>query len=241
VTRRNLLITGASFGTLAAALGAVAVSLWHSRQYTTEVGEVRRVPLADGSVATLNTQSSLEIRLQREERQLNLARGEVWFEVAKDTTRPFIVRAGLVSIRALGTAFSVRRREESTDVLVTEGVVEAWVQGAAGHKIRLPAGTHATLTAAGTAEVKEAPSVVQRTLAWREGEIALEGETLSEAVVEFNRYNTRKLIIDDPELAKALLVGHFRATEPEAFARAVSSTLGAQVTEGPNTLTLSRP
>src|SRR3546814_10056817 len=55
---------------------------------------------------------------------ITLEEGEAWFQVAHDAHRPFVVDVGSVRIRAVGTAFSVRRNPEGVDVMVTEGVVE---------------------------------------------------------------------------------------------------------------------
>lgn len=239
-TRRGVLMGGASVGALAGTVGAISIGLLHARRYTTELGEVRRVPFADGSVATLNTESELEVALEDHVRQVSLGRGEAWFQVTPDAKRPFVVRAGRVRVRAVGTAFSVRRLEAGADVLVSEGVVEAWVEGAEQHRTALAAGSRATVTESGVRALEEPPSAIERTLAWRDGEIALEGETLEAAVAEFNRYNARKLVIADPLLGQERLVGQFRTTEPEAFARAVRSTLGAQVLESNDALTFSR-
>ena len=86
----------------------------------------------------------------------------------------------------------------------------------------------------------QASEDIKRSLAWREGQIVLEGESLDDAVAQFNRYNTRKLVISDPSLAEEKLVGQFRATEPLTFAEAVATTLGAAVVEDGDTIRLSR-
>src|SRR5260370_1274200 len=54
---------------------------------------------------------------------VRLTRGEAHLAVAKDSSRPFIVTAGGVSVRAVGTAFNVRRVEQRVEVFVTEGKV----------------------------------------------------------------------------------------------------------------------
>ncbi|MNC99026.1 hypothetical protein D3C83_171720 [compost metagenome] len=71
--------------------------------------------------------------------------------------------------------------------------------------------------------------------------VGLDGETLAEAAAEFNRYNDRQIVIDDPALGQERLVGYFRATDPESFARAAANTLGAQVSFGDRELRLSPP
>jgi transmembrane sensor len=240
LTRRRLLFAAAGLAGLAAGVGTLRVLISSARRYSTELGELRRVPLADGSVASINTQSVVDVAMESTVRQVELARGEAWFQVAKDATRPFVVAAGRVRIRAVGTAFSVRRRDQGTDVLVTEGTVETWVVGAEEQKSRLTAGSRAFVGDHGPPVLAQGTDDIKRALAWRDGQIALEGETLADAAAEFNRYNSRKIVIADAELARERLVGQFRTSEPEAFARAVKTVLGASVTEDSERIRLSR-
>jgi transmembrane sensor len=129
----------------------------------------------------------------------------------------------------VGTAFSVRRGDEAgagVDVMVTEGVVETWIEGEQGSRRRLSAGSRIVLASAVSPTVAESPSEIERSLAWRNGEIALDGESLEQAARLFNRYNSRQIVIDDPGLAQERFVGLFQTNEPESFAAAVAATLG---------------
>ena len=241
LSRRRMLLAGGALAAALAGFGTYALLGQRGRQFSTDVGELRRVPLPDGSVASINTQSTVEVAIQPTLRQISLARGEAWFQVAKDASRPFLVSAGRFRVRAVGTAFAVRLRDRSADVLVTEGVVETWVVGLEGQRTRLSAGSQAYLSDTGPVKVADSgDEPIRRTLAWREGQIALEGETLEDAVAEFNRYNRRKLVIADASLAHEQLVGQFRTSEPEAFARAVGATLGASVAADADSIRLSR-
>jgi transmembrane sensor len=241
VSRRRLLIGGGVAGGAVAAGAAGLFILAQGEAYDTRLGEMRRVPLADGSVATINTDSQVVADLKPAVRSIKLAKGEAWFKVAHDPKRPFVVEAGDVRIRAIGTAFSVRRRDGGADVLVTEGVVDTWVVGQEGRKIRLAAGSRAFVTQTQPIQaVATAGDEIERTLAWRDGQIALYGETLADAATEFNRYNARKLVIADPQLASEKVVGQFSADDPEAFAKAAASTLGATYSDDGATLKLSR-
>lgn len=189
-----------------------------------------RVPLADGTIVTLNTDSMIEVSLLADIRAVSLRKGEVLFEVAKDAHRPFVVTTGGVRIRAVGTAFSVRRRAKGADVLVTEGVVESWVGDAKRRPQRLQAGHRAAFEENGEQRLWPAGAKdVDRLLAWREGQIVLYGQTLGEAAEEFNRYNTRKIYVADTGLAAKKLIGRFRTDQPEAFATAAVSMLNARV------------
>ena len=76
------------------------------------------------------------------------------------------------------------------------------------------------------------PAEVTRKLAWREREIILRQETLSDAAAEFNRYNDVQIVINDPVLGRERLVGGFRVDAPDSFARAVHAALDAPVSIG---------
>jgi transmembrane sensor len=237
---RRALLTGAG-GAVAAAVagGAVFLTSRHQR-LDTRLGEIRRVPLADGSLVAINTTTALDVTMKPKSRQILLRRGEAWFQVAKDAERPFVVSAGRVRVRAVGTAFSVRRDGDGVDVMVTEGVVETWVEGQSGPRQRLSAGNRIQLVGYSAPVVAESPSEIERSLAWRNGEIALDGESLGDAASQFNRYNSRQIVIDDTDLARERFVGLFRTNEPESFAAAVAATIGAKVSEDDKIIRLSR-
>ena len=201
-----------------------------SEAIQTGIGELRRVPLTDGSVATLNTASKISVVMKPERRSIALETGEAWFQVAHDTKRPFVVDAGRVRIRAVGTAFSVRRGPGGVEVLVTEGVVETWIAGRENERVRAVAGTRAFVpeTVARIAPV-QAPEAVERALAWRNGELALSGEPLSHAVSELNRYNRQKIRIIGSNLRREPVVGYFRTNAPEDFARSIAPLIGARL------------
>jgi transmembrane sensor len=195
----------------------------------TAVGEVRSIPLADGSVATVNTASRVQVSMEPDRRTVELERGEAWFHVSRDATRPFVVEAGRVRVQAVGTAFSVRKREGGADVLVTEGVVNAWVDGAESEKLRLTAGSKAFVSEDGDGRrVEQGSATVERDLAWRNGMIDLDGATLAQAAREFNRYNSRRLVVESEALAAEPVVGRFGLHEVEAFARAAAPMFGAR-------------
>ena len=226
---RRALLAGAGAAIAATVVGG-GVLIWREDQFRTGVGEIRRAPLKDGSAVVINTASAIDVAFRQKQRTIRLKEGEAWFQVAHDVQRPFVVEAGAVRVRAVGTAFSVRRRADGADILVTEGVVEAWVYGAARAPTRLKAGQNAFIdNSAAVHQAVAAPAVVDRKLEWRYGRIDLAGETLREAVADFNRYNVRKLVISDPSIADERLYGVFNTDGPDAFAAAVRASLGVEV------------
>jgi transmembrane sensor len=242
LSRRQMLWGGSA---AAASLAAIAtgVGLWPRPplRIETALGEIRRVPLKDGSMAAVNTATRLAVTMRPDIRRIALDHGEAWFQVAKDRARPFVVEAGDVRVRAVGTAFSVRRTDDGADVQVTEGVVEVWSVGDEANKRRVAAGARTFVSdASGPSVVAEASVAIDRNLAWRSGQLIFDGDTLGAAAAEFNRYNKVQVRIDDPALASEKFVGRFRTNEPDAFAKAAATILGARAQSDGEQIVLSR-
>jgi transmembrane sensor len=243
LSRRRLLATAlAGVGVLGG--GACWTILRDDRErYSSGIGEVRRIALADGSTLLMNTNSEVTVRLTKERRDVRLVRGEALFEVAPDKSRPFIVRANDTAVRAVGTVFAVRLENARVDVTVTEGVVEVadlrtrsgFGQGppadtGAGVK-RLAAHQRAIVAPARPPDVEPVvPAEADRRLAWREGMVSFDGEMLQTAVLEINRHNRRQIVVDDASLASMPVVGVFRATDLDGFAAAAAAALNARAT-----------
>lgn len=183
--------------------------------YSTAVGELRVIALPDGSVMTLNTATRVRVRFTDDERRIELVRGEALFKISRDARRPFDVSANAALVRAVGTEFSVRVRESaSVEILVVAGTVA----------INPPAG--ATLEKQAFASVRQgvtsvqllSPIDVEDRLAWTSGKITLKGETVAAVVSEFNRYNTRQIVLKDGAVADQRIGGTYALTDPEGFA-----------------------
>lgn len=224
--RRKLLLGGLAAG-LAAVLGPYAYSVLQAgTALTTAKGEFRRIPLQDHSIADINSDSRIDVAFTERQRRINLRQGEAWFEVARDKSKPFIVEAGDALIRAVGTAFSVRRLATGSEVLVSEGTVEVWSKNDTVQRRLVTAGEHAFLAHDAKAiPVTRQPDEVNRRLAWREGKLILASQTLSEAVADFNRYSAKTMVIADPALLDKRLIGQYQLDAPELFAQDVSLIL----------------
>jgi transmembrane sensor len=212
------------------------------QHYETRVGGFSRIVLEDGSVIDLNTNSDMRVRLTADRRDVQLLRGEGRFQVAHDRQRPFVVTAADASVRAVGTAFSVRLRDASqVDVLVAEGTV-AVASSTVPHAPPVTAGEAAVLQPNHMSVRHVEPEVVQSRLAWTSGRLQFRGETLADAAAEFNRYNRRQIRLADASLARLRVGGTFNATDPESFAAALSSAFRLQVASNdPDAITLRPP
>lgn len=238
-TRRAAVLAPLSVGAIAA---AGVAGLWAQQQgheILTVKGEVRRAPLPDGSTAVLNTDTRVRVAMRRDIRRVRLDEGEAWFQVQKDATRPFEVEAGPIRVRAVGTAFSVRVLPVGAQVLVSEGAVEAWSDLATGNGTRIAAGDIARVRDHGPIQVTVAKNgEIDRRLAWRAGKIDLAGETLAEAIAEFNRYNVRQMYLAQKNLSSKRFYGVFRMDDPVGFAQTVRLTMNTRVDISPNRITI---
>lgn len=222
-------------------------------RYTTPIGGIASVPLQDGSNITLNTGTEVHVALTNRERDIDLARGEAFFEVSKDAKRPFVVRAGKKLVIAVGTQFSVLHEGDDIRVIVTEGTVriENRHPGTAASPQRefsVPHPTDAVLLSAGSVAhagdegvlvQKETVSETQEQLSWRTGILMFRDQTLAAAAGEFNRYNERQIVIRDPAVADLKIEGNFRATNVDAFVRLLESGLPVHATVSDNQIVLT--
>jgi transmembrane sensor len=203
-----------------------AVEQRNTQTYSTHVGEFHRVLLEDGSSIQLNTDTEVRVRYSARYRHVDLMRGEALFQVAKNKEKPFDVEAGETTVRAVGTAFTVRLHEaganERVDVVVSEGRIAINPPSTQTY----PAGSVATVRNGRVdATMAEADDITSK-LAWTTGRLMFQGEKLSDVVDELNRYNQRKLQVTDPDIAELRIGGTFQATDPDGFARALGATFG---------------
>jgi transmembrane sensor len=204
------------------------------QRYETRIGGFSRIVLEDGSVIDLNTDSAVRVRLGSGQREIRLERGEGRFQVAHDQRRPFTVAAADAAVRAVGTAFSVRlHASDQVDVLVSEGkvaVATASESTDAPGTSQLEAGEAAVVMPDRVSVSRVEPQLLARRLAWTSGRLEFRGESLREAVDEFNRYNRRQVRLADATLATLRVGGSFAATDPESFAGALASAFKLRVT-----------
>ena len=201
--------------------------------YETAVGGQRRITLADGSSVILNTNSRLDVDFSGKRRDLHLMRGEAYFEVVHDKTRPFTVYANNYMVRDIGTAFDVHLSKTGlVEIGVTTGSVEvtsangAHASGAAKSLGVVAAGHNIVLGQ----KVERAETVssadLGRKLAWRQGELIYTGQPLGEVLADISRYSDIKIELADPALENLPVGGAFRTDQIEAIFAALESNFG---------------
>ena len=239
--RRSFWRRTVTFGSLAAAAAlAVGLFVWSrplpadptlSAPALSATTTPRLVTLSDGTVVQLNTGGEVRERFTAATRHVTLTRGEAHFAVAKNPTRPFIVQAGSLQVRAVGTAFNINLQSAAVDVIVTEGRVQ--LTTGTPDAPALNAGERATLRRAADGPTLVVARIdaaaITQTLAWREPLMRLGGATLAELAAEFERATGRRLVLADPALADLRFGGRFRADDIDGFTHLLATTLDLDV------------
>jgi transmembrane sensor len=201
--------------------------------YETAVGGQRRVTLADGSSVILNTNSRLDVDFSSNRRDVHLMRGEAYFEVVHDKTRPFTVYANNYVVRDIGTAFDVHLSKTGlVEVGVTKGSVEvaptngAHVSGATESLGVVTAG-HDIVLGQKVERAEDVSSAdMGRKLAWRQGQLIYTGQPLGEVLGDISRYSNIKIELADPALENLPVGGAFRTDQIEAIFAALENNFG---------------
>jgi transmembrane sensor len=239
--RRFLWLAGTA---AAASLAGLAFLRPAASRFSTRLGEVLRLPLRDGSVVTLNSATELVVEFSRARRLVRLMHGEALFDVASDALRPFVVEAAQASVVAVGTSFTVQRvADAAIEVVVREGSVDFDVDAGLVHvpPVRLAANTMALARPDRRVEVEPLkPIDVRRRLAWRDGMISFDGDTLAHAASQFARYSDTRIVIDDPAVAQLHVVGLYSANNPVGFAQAVALSMNLHVERRGDMVRLAR-
>ena len=219
-------------------------------RYVTRIGEVKTVNLTDGSAITLNTGTQIMVSMTENERRVLLERGEAYFDVARDESRPFSVDTGLRKITALGTEFSVHKRPEQLQVAVTEGMVCVHQQDepvsavapllggvlSASSNTRDPG--RFRIEAGWVAEVNIAERRIGGRMAdniaslssWRNGILEFSRAPLYKVVQELNRYSGKKILVEDPAIIELKVSAVVHITRIDQMMRDLQSTMPIKVT-----------
>lgn len=190
-------------------------------RFSTGVGQVSRVRLADGSTVVLDADSALSLRFGRQVRNLTLERGRAFFEVAHES-RPFIVAANRFSVRATGTQFVVDRAGPAETLSLIEGSVVATASAPVflHAPMRLQAGARLSDDGEGRWRVNRVNVEAERD--WMSGRLTFNNERVDRIVLEMNRYARQRIVVADPRLANTQISAVLRAGDTDTLVSTLS-------------------
>lgn len=207
-------------------------------------GEIERRILEDGSSVDLNRGALVTSKFTASDRQVTLVKGEALFTVAKDPSRPFVVVAGGVRVRAVGTAFNVRLDDSVVEVLVSHGTVRVEPAAAPSHSDDQAEPTtlesSPLVTAGQRIEVqrgRDIPPQIEemtdqetaRIGAWQATTLDFSFAPLKAAVSEFNRRNRVQFVIADRELESLAIAASIRSDNIRGFEHFLAGIPGVVV------------
>ncbi len=196
-------------------------SIWKA-DYQTSKGSQYSLKLTDGSRIRLNTQTAIAKDFSGTRRVLELIQGEALFEVAKDPTRPFIVKVGKYEVRAVGTRFIVRKLKSGGRVIVTEGIVEAKLLNDPSRPVLLNAGQEVLFRDSNLGSAKKAN--LNQSTAWLKQQVIFLQTPLKKVVEEINRYREGKIFVLDAEISEIKVSGAFHLQNPDEILYAITDT-----------------
>ncbi len=199
--RRLLWVTG-----IAAALAAVIFVVGQQRPhpatpvatpYETMLGQSRTLTLTDGTSIHMNTATKLRVQMLPTERRVELAQGEAYFDVAKDSARPFLISVGDQQVRIVGTAFNILRHNGAVSVTVSRGIVT--VSGRDNSDVtatRLTPGMQLVHQEGSTGSIVRhvVPSDVTM---WRSGKLVYDDQRLADISTDLVRYFAKPIHLSD--------------------------------------------
>lgn len=212
----------------------VSVSYWQPdwlqglySDYHTGTGEQQHITLADGSQLLLNTGSAINVDFAGNTRRVNLLRGEVYFQVAHDRSKPFRVLAGQANALVTGTEFSVSKAEDQVDIVVTEGRVETSTQVNPEQAVSLAAGEGARYDGDRLAALEKVDA--EKFLAWRHNQLVFVQAPLRTVIEEINRYRPGHIWLTNPALEKQPITAVFAINRLDEAINALEQTVGIRV------------
>jgi transmembrane sensor len=221
-------LLAASIAGVVALIGVLA----QDRAYVTPRGGDREIALEDGSSVALDTDTRVRVRYSKAERRLILDRGQAYIRVAKNPSRPFRVFVGDDEVRAVGTAFEVRRVGDSARVVLVEGKVLVYrgphePSASRAAAVALAAGQQLDLEPGAASPPR--PANLDQTLAWRTDRLVFDDERLSVVVDELNRYEGPKVSLADPAAGSLRVSGVFHAGRTQDTVAALAAAFPIRI------------
>jgi transmembrane sensor len=226
------------------AAGLSTSLLWNQPRvtsYATPVGGRETIRLADGTTIELNTNTIVRTAFSEKRRTVELVRGEAFFQVRHDERRPFVLLAANHRVIDLGTKFLAREDGTRLKVVLIEGSakVETGTDTNNAKSALLKPGDEAVATADSLHITRKSDKQLESELGWQRGVLVFQRATLVEVAREYNRYNSRKIVIADAKAGARLITATLPTNDVTGFARMAKNFLGLHVEEREGEIVIS--
>lgn len=184
-------------------------------EFFTPLGTTSTLTLTDGTIVTLNGGSKLTYPVLFDKvRQVSLM-GEGFFDVAKDSERPFIVNSGTLSVKVLGTRFGFKSYQEDCQTIITleEGMVKATPLNKKQQIDIVLEPSQQLILDNHTGEFQCRNVNTREFTSWKEGILYFRNSTLGEIAKTLERRFNIKIIIHADEIRNQRYFAHFESGE----------------------------
>lgn len=220
-------------------LYAPTLTLWWQADHWTGPA-ISTVALADGSEAILDSDTAIAVHYTAARREISLLRGNAFFKVQHDPTRPFQVTDQNGRIEDVGTVFEVRDTPEQVSVAVTQGCVDVHTPKEAAKAVRLRAGERLRYG-------QQTPPTLEQNInpddiaVWARGELMLDNATVAEAVKAIARYRQGAVYVWGQTPQASRISGSFRLDRPDDALATIAATAGLHIIRLPGHIVVLRP
>lgn len=194
--------------------------------------EPMEVKLEDGSHIVLNRNSQIRYRkeFKEGERKIRLE-GEAWFDVARDTSRPFVIDAGIAMVEVLGTSFNVNayRENPTVEITVQSGVVAVTAKQDRQEQIVLRAGNSGTYDNK-KRELVLVPESDPNNISWKTRELYFENTPFREVARVVSKVYNVQVVIGDEEIESCPITVTFSDQSLKSVMNVLESTLDLEIT-----------
>ena len=207
--------------------GSVYISRNYGTQNMITEDTTQELVLPDGSEVSLNAHSSLQYkkRFSKDLRLVSLE-GEAFFQVERDKSRPFIIKADGIEVKVLGTSFNVKAYgdHDEIEVIVSTGQVALTKPGEVPESLILKPGNKGVFNRTDhTLAISR--DIDRNYLAWKTRSIVFEDQSLVEVVQILNRVYNSSIVITSDTLKKARITTYFNDQTLDAILNVLSATL----------------
>jgi transmembrane sensor len=215
---------------------------YFSRQIVISSGDTERnieVSLPDGSKAWLNRNSQLSYYpgLGKSTRNVRL-KGEAFFEITHDASKPFIIDAGKANVKVLGTSFNVITSNRSNEVEVFVKTGKVMVSDSNGEQeIYLEPGYVGTM---GPGTPSKSLNGNMNYLSWKTDTLVYDGQKLDVVFADLKRVHNIEVVTENPQILSESITTVFDKLPQDTIIRIICTTFNFSYTKDGSVYHLSK-
>lgn len=226
-SRRRRLFRRGSLGLVAAALLFVAFDPRLMADYSAAVGKVEDITLPNGTRVQLDSGAAMSWSETEAKSRVRLHGGVAVFETTAEAERAFVVEAGVLEVRPIGTVFAVSAEGSGWSALVESGQVRVSLPDSGASRLIGP--NEAASVEGASGQLSSAAIDVERTLAWRNGVLDFKNAPLAEVVGTLERYRPGRILLLNEEAASQEFDGVLSLDDIDGALQIVAESSGLEL------------